>query len=519
MRCIVCEVAVVSLASLIGLWPGAAPGARAPEERAPAVAGSFYPADPVALRESVRAFLDDALPPRPERPIALVAPHAGYVFSGQIAADAWRQAQGRDYDILVILGTNHTVPAFDGVAVSDFAGYRTPLGLARIDREVASALRKEDAKRFAARPDAEAREHSIEVQVPFAQLACPGVEIVAAVVGEPDSALCARFGEALAKVLQGRRPLIVASSDLAHYPAYEDAVASDAAVLAAVAAMEPESVRRAVDQEMRRGRTALETCACGEGPILAALEAAKRLGATRATVVSCANSGDTSAGERSRVVGYGAVALTTGKGPSDMSVLQRAAPKSRPSPAKAEEGKALLAFARTTLERAVRMGTFPLARDVAPEEDRRQGAFVTLWKNRELRGCIGHWEADLPRGQVVGAMTLKAAFNDPRFSPVREEELSAIEIEISLLTPFERVQSASELELGRHGVYLAKNGRAAIFLPEVAGEQGWSREQLMDHLCLKAGLANGDWRSGAEIYRFETTVFREGDRGGAGHRS
>jgi hypothetical protein len=102
---------------------------------------------------------------------------------------------------------------------------------------------------------------------------------------------------------------------------------------------------------------------------------------------------------------------------------------------------------------------------------------------------------------------------------VSEEELSEIEIEISLLTPFERVQSAGEVELGRHGVYVVKNGRSAIFLPEVAAEQGWSREQLMDRLCLKAGLASGDWRSGAEIYRFQTTVFREGSREGDGRRS
>jgi AmmeMemoRadiSam system protein B len=201
---------------LVSAKPGAGQGPRPM-----AVAGRFYPADAGRLRAAVEAFLEDAVPPRQERPVAVVAPHAGYVFSGQIAADAFRQAGDHDYDLVVILGTNHTRPPFRGVSFYDGEGYVTPLGMAPIDREATRALMAADAD-FGFRPEVHREEHSVEVQVPFVQVALPGVKIVAAVVGDSDPDLCGRLGRALARVLAGRRPLIVASSDLSHYPGTRD---------------------------------------------------------------------------------------------------------------------------------------------------------------------------------------------------------------------------------------------------------------------------------------------------------
>jgi AmmeMemoRadiSam system protein A len=237
------------------------------------------------------------------------------------------------------------------------------------------------------------------------------------------------------------------------------------------------------------------------------------MGAGHASVIAYANSGDTAIGDRSRVVGYGAVSFARGATDPDVAALERAPEVPTDGSLGEADGKALLAFARKNIERWLVTETFPLARGFSPRACSKQGAFVTLKKHGELRGCIGHREADQPLCQVVGSMALQAAFNDRRFKPVEADELDEIEIEISLLTPFRRIASAGEIELGRDGVYLVKNGRSAIYLPEVAVEQGWNVEETMAHLCRKAGLPPDAWKSGAELYTFRSVLIREG--GGA----
>jgi AmmeMemoRadiSam system protein B len=297
--------------------------------RPPAVAGSFYPLDPKRLAAEVGALLEQALPPRGVRPIALVVPHAGFAYSGLIAADAWRQAQGHRYDLVVLLGTNHTAGFFTGISVFLGSGFRTPLGVAEVDGEAASALLAADHD-CSSDPAPHEREHSIEVQLPFVQTVLPGVPILPVVVGDEDPRLCARLGVALANVLAGRRPLIVASSDLSHFPSYEDARAADRAVLAAMAGLDPDALRETVAREEGAGRRGLDTCACGLAPVLAAMTAARTLGANRGTVISRACSGDAPPGDRSRVVGYGAVLFTAGEPGADLAALDEPAPNPLP---------------------------------------------------------------------------------------------------------------------------------------------------------------------------------------------
>ncbi len=481
------------------------------KERKPAVAGRFYPENRGNLERAIAAFLADALPAVPgERPLALVVPHAGYIYSGQIAADAFAQARDHAYELIVLLGTNHTQGSFRGVSLYDGPGYRTPLGLAEIDRQTTRALLKAD-RSFSFEPEVHAREHSVEVQVPFVQTVFPGVKIVAAVVGRPDADLCARFGRALAGVLRGRKALIVASSDLSHYPEYDDAVTADSAVLTEIAGLDPDRVRAAIGTQMGRGLPGLSTCACGEAPVLAALTAARELGARRGRVVSYANSGDAAVGDRSRVVGYGAVVLAAGSAGSDLAALARPAPAAAEARLGPAERKALLGFARRTIEQYLASETTPLARGFAPVLWRKQGAFVTLNEHGRLRGCIGHMAEDRPLCQVVGAMALQAAFNDRRFSPLRPGELAGVEIEISVLTPFARVSGPEAIVIGRDGILLKKGGRQAVYLPQVATEQGWDLEQTLNSLCRKAGLAPGDWRHGAEFHTFQAEVFDEAE--------
>jgi AmmeMemoRadiSam system protein B/AmmeMemoRadiSam system protein A len=471
----------------------------APAPREPAVAGRFYPAEPDRLEAAVRGFLADAVPPRGEVPVGLVVPHAGIIYSGQIAADGWRQAMAATYDLVVILGTNHTTAAFDGVSIYAGPGFKTPLGVAEVDTALAKRLIDADPA-FVFDNAVHRAEHSIEVQVPFVQVALPGVKILPAIVGISDPDLCDRFG---------RGVLIVASSDLSHYPAYDDARASDAAVLSAIASLEPATLRRTIAAEMGKGRRDLVTCACGEAPILAAMAAVKALGATHGVVLSWANSGDTAVGDHDRVVGYGAVELVRGPGGPDASVLAAKPAPPAEAPLGPAEGQALVAFARKSIGRVLASDTAPLARGLPPALDAKRGVFVTLYEGGELRGCVGRLEGDLPLGQATGLTALRAAFADSRFTPLRPGELSKIEIEVSVLTPYARVAGPEAITIGKDGVLLRKSGRAAVYLPEVAVEQGWGIATLLDHLSVKAGLAADAWKAGAELYTFQTTRFEE----------
>jgi AmmeMemoRadiSam system protein B len=299
--------------------------------RPPAVAGTFYPAEPRRLESAVRDLLTHALPPRGVRPIALIVPHAGYAFSGLIAADGWRQAEGHRYDLTVLLGTNHTAGYFTGVSVFIGSGFRTPLGVVQVDERSASGLLAAD-RDCSSDPAPHEREHSIEVQLPFVQAVLPGVPILPVIVSDEDPHLCARLGVALANVLADRRALIVASSDLSHFPSYEDAAAADRAVLGAMARLDPDGLCETIGREERAGRRGLDTCACGLAPVLAAMSTARTLGATRGTVVSHASSGDAPPGDRARVVGYGSILFTAGEPGADLAALDEPAHVVRPAP-------------------------------------------------------------------------------------------------------------------------------------------------------------------------------------------
>lgn len=476
--------------------------------REPAVAGQFYPASEAMLQRAVEKFLQDATPVRVKRPIAIIVPHAGYIYSGQIAADGFKQAAGGDYDIVVILGTNHTSAEFRKVSLYNGSGFRTPLGVAPIDLEIAQALAAANPECTMERSVHE-REHSIEVQVPFVQILFPKAKILPAIVGTPEVGLCNRFGQTLASVLRDRKALIVASSDLSHYPSAEDARAVDHETLRAVATMDPATLRAAIAAHRERRIPGLHTSACGEAPMLAAMAAAKALGATRGVVISYAHSGDVSIGDRSRVVGYGAVALSAEEGRADTSALDEGntAPQ-EPSLTPADK-KAMLRFVRETISRYLSTQTVPLARGFSPDLQYPQGIFVTLKKKEQLRGCIGRIVPDAPLSKLMGTIALQSAFEDPRFKPVTAKELDDLEIEISVLTPMKQVKGPGDIVVGRDGVVLRKGGRSAVFLPQVAPEQGWGRDEMLDHLSMKAGLSRGSWREGAEFFTFQAIVFSE----------
>jgi AmmeMemoRadiSam system protein B/AmmeMemoRadiSam system protein A len=486
-------------------------GSKKEEMRRPAVSDQFYPGDPAKLRAAIDCYLKDAVTPFSERPIAIISPHAGYIYSGQICADAFKQASRHDYDLIVLLGTNHTTAGFGGVSVFKGKGYETPLGIAEIDQDLTARL-IESHKDFTFKPEVHEREHSNEVMVPFVQVLFPEAKILPAVIGSQDVDLCTRFGETLATMLKNRNALIVASSDLSHYPDYEDALKADRNTIEAVMKMDPAAVKSSIRRQLSEDVPNLSTCACGQGPIMTAIAAAKALGATGAQIISYANSGNAAVGKPDRVVGYMAAALVAGSESKSAAVYGHLARQTEENTAYTEEQKqALLKLARKTIHQLLISETTPLARGFDPFLEEKKGAFVTLTKNGNLRGCIGHMTEDLPLCQVVGLCALQAAFADRRFQQVQMEEMQEIEIEISVLTPFRQVNGIDDILIGRDGILLEKAGRSAVYLPQVAVEQGWNLEQTLDHLCQKAGLSTGDWKRGATFYTFQSIVFSESE--------
>jgi len=478
--------------------------------RPPAVAGQFYPGDSPELRAALDSFFRTGSAQQADDAVAIVVPHAGYLYSGQIAADAYRQMAGRRVDTVVILGANHTGRGRPAMSVYSGAGFRTPLGIAAVDRDLAASIVRAGAGAVFD-DDAHAAEHSIEVQVPFVQRLWPSAAIVPVVIGDLDPDACARFGRSLASLVAGRRVLIVASSDLSHYPAARDASAIDVRTLDAIASLDVGRLDAAIALTKAEAPRNVVTSACGEGAIRVAMAAASALGARTGRTVAYANSGDTIVGDAERAVGYGAVVFSRGERPPAAWPVGRP-PADPGGPLDAADRRVLLQLARDTITRYLESGIVPLPRGGSGRLQRESGVFVTLRKRGVLRGCIGRLNGQGPLVRLASMMAFSAAFKDTRFEPVRADELAEIDIEVSVLTPMRGVASAAEIVVGRDGVVLVVGDRSAVFLPSVATEQGWDREELLSNLAVKAGLPPAAWREkNARFQVFQAVAFSERD--------
>lgn len=454
-----------------------------------------YRNDPADLAARVDAMLAAAAPPeREDDPVALVVPHAGYIYSGPIAAYAYRAVQGKDYDTVVVIGLSHR-ESFQGISVLDAESFQSPLGAIPCDREmIASMLQAHRAITY--RPEAHDNEHSLEVQIPFLQRSLKGFRIVMAVVGSRDPAGEEAFAALLAREAVGKKILMVASSDFSHYYPYDLANRMDRVALHSVLTLDSEGLRR----DIRASKCEM----CGLRPVQTVMAAARRMGVRRGDLLRQANSGDT-AGPRDRVVGYAAVAFY-GDEEADQPVETKESPSSRLDPSSRKE---LMAIARGAIEGVVRDGRAPGPVSDNPALQTPRGAFVTIKINGRLRGCIGNFgiRNAKPLFRTVSEMAVAAAVQDPRFPPLTEKELPKIELEISALSPLRPISDAGEIEVGRHGLYLTKGSRSGVLLPQVATEYGWDRTTFLEQTCRKAGLGPGEWKEGAVISVFEAEVF------------
>jgi AmmeMemoRadiSam system protein B/AmmeMemoRadiSam system protein A len=461
--------------------------------RTPAVAGQFYPSDPDELRAMVDSLLGAATQSGPE-PAALIAPHAGYIFSGHVAAQAFKQAEGVDYDAIVVLGTNHADPIARGLAIWPEGAFAMPMGHVPIDSELAHPL-MEACDLITFQRSAHLAEHSIEVQLPFLQRVQPGKKFVPIVVCDPTLENCEALAHALVSVLKDRRALIVASSDLSHYPRYKDAVRVDRANLAAISGLDPLALHVSIEEYMSQGIDELHTCMCGEGPIMTTMLYARAIGARQVDVLKYANSGDVDLGDKYRVVGYGAVRFARETAPG----------------LNAEDKETLLHVARRTLNDYLGKGQMPEFTTSSPALLQPRATFVTLRRrdSGELRGCRGEVIARQPLIDSVQQMAIASATDDPRFFPLTIDEVPGLHIEISALTPMKPIKP-EEVVVGRHGLMIVKGYSSGLLLPQVPIEQGWDREEFLRGLCHKAMLPENAWKSkDMQLYSFEAEVWGE----------
>ena len=488
------------LAIILVLGVGCSDGAEAARPRKAVLAGTWYPADRDELAESVDSYIAKAKSPTLEgRVIALIAPHAGHRYSGPTAGHAFATLRKGDYDTVVLLAPSHHA-AYRGASIAECDAYATPLGNVPLDGPACEKLLKH--KLFQRHPTAHRMEHSIEIELPFLQRRLGDFKLVPILV----SSLRDDEHVALAKAIREAAPprtLFVASSDFTHYGARFGYTPFTENIPANLRKLDMGAVDCALKCDAAAFRKYCDDTGatiCGRAPVAVLLSLLSRLPEkSKGTLLHYSTSGALT-GDWAHTVSYAAVAFTVAQAKAT-------------GPLTETEKKALIAIARRTLESVVRTGRKPDAKDFAalltPTLKKDGAVFVTLNKKGKLRGCIGSLAAHEPLVRNVIRHAENAAVRDWRFPKVSADELADIKIEISYLTPARRIKSLDEMMVGRHGLIIEKGGRRAVFLPQVAPEQGWDRETTAKHLCLKAGLPLDAWKQGATLEVFEAHVFHE----------
>jgi len=469
--------------------------------RKPVVAGSFYPADSSNLSSTIEQYLSNADVEMEREIFGVISPHAGYIYSGQTAAFAYGTLQNKDKKLVILLGPSHRYYV-KGFSIYDKGEWETPLGKVKINEDFASKL-KSHSKLIVNEPEAHSREHSLEVQVPFLQKVLEDFKIVPIVFNTDQPSMLKVLGEALSEELENRRDwVVVASTDLYHGDNYSKAKEVTDKVNKYISSLDYEGLLE-YDREMRESGVC---AACGCSGIVILLQVMKNLNLSEVELLNRTTSGDVTGDKSGYVVGYGAWVFSENaakkteseKSESEFDFILRE-----------EDKEKLLTIARETLNEYVRNKKVP---DFAIESEILQkecGAFVTLKKkNGALRGCIGRIVAEKPLFLVIRDMAIAAASQDYRFPPVTPSELDDIEIEISVLTPMQKVNSAEEIEVGRDGLMIKRGYMSGLLLPQVPVEQGWDKETFLEHTCYKAGLPPDAWKS-SELWKFQAIVFSE----------
>ncbi|HUN65218.1 MAG TPA: AmmeMemoRadiSam system protein B [Bacteroidota bacterium] len=469
---------------------------QATGDRPAAVAGQFYPADRKELADMLEQLYAAAAPDRKLGDVAaIICPHAGYIYCGDVIASSFNQVDmSKEYDNIFVIGTSHYT-AFEGASVYDRGNFITPLGPVEVNTDLAKQLIASHPV-FSNRNDAQVREHCLEVELPFLQSRMKHrFRIVPIVIGAQTLGTIREIAGALRPYLTPRN-LFVISSDFSHYPAYADAETVDRATGRAIVRNSTDTLLAVMERNGARGIPNLATSLCGWSSVLTLLSMTESDSAFSYIPIRYSNSGDAPAGDKSRVVGYHSfVVIRKESGGDDFRLGEN-------------DKEMLMSIARHSVEQVVRTGELPRLDTIRASRalGRACGVFVTLREDGRLRGCIGRFEAEDPLYLTVREMAAAAALRDPRFKAVAVEELPRLSYEVSVLTPLKRIHSIEEFRLGTDGIYMRKGEHTGTFLPEVAKETGWSKEEFLGHCAQeKAGIGWDGWKD-AELYTYQALV-------------
>jgi len=534
--------AAVTAAATVTAAAATPPAANAPRApagvRPSALAGSWYPGRHSLIAAEVDRLVraTAAAPALAAKPLAIIVPHAGWRYSAYAAAAAFRTMEPGDYDRVVIVAPSHHA-FFDGFSVPEATAFRTPAGDVPICRDVMKKLR--DGVLVKTVAGTHEPEHSVEVELPFLQERLGGFCLVPILAGRSDAAGQAEIAARLARLDDGRT-LFVFSSDFTHYgprysytpfgPRAADARAAirdlDERAMTLIAARDAAGFRAFLDET--------SDTICGREPIKVLLEMLPRIAPkAKGARLAYYTSADLPGAADDGAVSYVAMAFVDGAAGRGKPDAAPTAPLGAPAPVSpvapdapplpGDVGASLLRLARATV-RTELLGTDDVTtalRDLPPGARaalvRLQATFVTLRRkepaaappSERLRGCIGQVSPSYPLPESVVVSAAGAALNDPRFPPVKAEELPGLEVELTVLSPPRPIASWHDIVLGRHGIVIAKGGRRAVFLPEVPVQEKWTLEETLVHLARKAGLPEDAWREGADFQVFEAQVFEE----------
>jgi hypothetical protein len=475
-------------------------------DRQPVAAGKFYPGDKDTLEMTLsQLFGDCKKSPANLNVRAIISPHAGYQYSGKVAASAF-SAIPKDavFKNIFIIGSSH-VMYFNGASVYNCGDYITPLGKVPVNKEIANKLIN-DNKVFKFPISAHIQEHSIENQLPFIQYYFKVIPtIVPVIIGTDDENTVKKVAEALRPWFTPEN-LFVISSDFSHYPSYKDANENDKLTALSIISGDPKTFLKTLSDNSAKQIPGLVTSMCGWTSGLTLLYLAEGDHNLEIKLIDYANSGDSKVGGKAEVVGYNALVMIdkkingkhTGGSESSFTIT-------------AEEKKQLFAIAKGSIQSMLdHKGKFVIDENSIPENLKKpMGAFVTLKINGALRGCIGRFISSEPLFRVVQESAISSAFEDPRFSPITKNEYKNTDIEITVIGPLKRIKNINEIVLGKHGIYIKKDNRSGTMLPQVATENGWTVEEFLGFTSRdKAGLGWDGWKD-AELSIYEGVVLEE----------
>lgn len=462
------------------------------------VAGAFYPASAEELKSMLNDYLKDQKTPVIKTDIfALIAPHAGYIYSGAVAGRAYYHLENHRYDAIIIIAPSHQ-KYFVGSSVFSGDGYATPLGISKVDKALADSIASYGGL-VKLSMDGHSwkdslNEHAIEVQIPFLQTVQPNVPIVPIVMGSQDYQTVNQLMSAIVSAVKKshKKVLIVASSDLSHYHTYDEAKQLDLDVAKAFQFFDYFKLETML--------FARKLEACGGGPIITAMMAAEQLGGTIAYPVQYANSGDTPAGKdhKDRVVGYFSGLILSSPGMDNLML----------PPLSDDDKQELLQYAKSSVENTVKNIETNKSMEMLPTGlARYYTGFVTIKKHGELRACMGHTFAQMPLYFEIGEVAKTAATSDFRFGPITIDELKDLEYEVTVLSRFKRITDTNEIKIGTHGLFIRYKSNSGLLLPQVATERNWDTKTFLENLCYKAGLPKDTYSNpDAELYIFKAII-------------